>query len=224
MPTVLITGANRGIGLEFVKQYAGEGWRVHACCRNPAAADKLKAAKGEIEVHALDVNDAAAVHALAKDIGEPLDVVVANAGSGGKEAGDFGAYDFEAFLNLLQVNVLGPVATLEAFAPHLKKAKGRFAAISSQLGSIENATGYAPAYSTSKAALNMAMKSLAGRLAEAGVAVGPFHPGWVKTDMGGSEAPVVVEDSVAGLRKRIAEMKPTASPQLIAYDGETLPW
>lgn len=224
MPAVLITGANRGIGLEFVRQYAADGWRVHACCRNPAAADKLKAVKGDVAVHKLDVADAAAIHALAADIKEPLDVVVANAGSGGKEAGDFGAYDFGAFADLLRVNTLGPVATLEAFEPHLKQAKGKFAAISSQLGSIENAMGFAPAYSTSKAALNMAMKSLAGRFAESGVAIGPFHPGWVKTDMGGAQAPVAVANSVAGLRKQIAAMKPTASPRLVAYNGDVLPW
>lgn len=224
MPTVLITGANRGIGLEFVRQYAADGWKVHACCRNPAKADALKSLKGDIAIHALDVSDFAAIRALAGEIDEPLDVVVANAGAGGKDAGDFGAYDFDAFLNLLRVNTLGPVATLEAFAPHLKKAKGRFAAISSQLGSIENAMGFAPAYSTSKAGLDMAMKSLSGRLAEAGVAIGPFHPGWVKTDMGGPNAPVAVEESVAGLRKQIAAMTPAAAPRLTAYNGEVLPW
>lgn len=223
MTTVLITGANRGIGLEFVKQYAGESARVHACCRNPDKADALKAVIGDIVIHALDVSDFAAVKALGEKIDEPLDIVVANAGAGGKDTGDFGAFDFGAFSQLLQVNTLGPVATLEAFAPHLKKAKGRFAAISSQLGSIENASGFAPAYSTSKAALNMAMKSLAPVFVVSGVAVGPFHPGWVKTDMGGQEAPVTPEISVKGLRKQIAAMKP-GEPRLVAYNGDVLPW
>ena len=224
MTTVLITGANRGIGLEFVKQYAGEGARVHACCREPDKADKLKAVAGDIVIHALDVRDAPAIYALAKEIDEPLDIVIANAGAGGKDVGDFGAFDFDAFANLLRVNTLGPVATLEAFAPHLKKAKGKFAAISSQLGSIENATGFSTAYSTSKAALNMAIKSLARRFSEADVAIGVFHPGWVKTDMGGAEAPVTVDESIKGLRAQIAAMKPTPSPRLVAYNGEVLPW
>ena len=223
MTTVLITGANRGIGLEFVKQYAGEGARVHACCRNPEKADALKAVSGDIVLHQLDVSDFAAVKALGQKIDEPLDIVVANAGAGGKDTGDFGDYDFEAFSNLLKVNTLGPVATLEAFGPQLKKAKGKFAAISSQLGSIENASGFAPAYSTSKAGLDMAIKSLAPLFTQAGVAVGPFHPGWVKTDMGGAQAPVTPEESVAGLRKQIAAMKP-GEPRLVAYNGEIMPW
>lgn len=223
MTTVLITGANRGIGLEFVKQYAGEGARVHACCRNPDKAEALNALKGDIVIHGLDVSDFAAVKALGEKIDEPIDIVVANAGAGGKDAGDFGDIDFDAFSRLLQVNTLGPVATLEAFAPHLKKTKGKFAAISSTLGSIENAGDYAPAYSTSKAGLDMAMKSYAALLAADGVAVGPFHPGWVKTDMGGPSAPVTPEESVAGLRQQIAAMKPGA-PHLVAYNGEVLPW
>ena len=223
MTTVLITGANRGIGLEFVKQYAGEGARVHACCRIPARADDLKAVKGDIVLHALDVSDFAAVKALGESLDEPLDIVVANAGAGGKDIGDFGDIDFDAFTYLLQVNTLGPVATLEAFAPHLKQAKGKFAAISSMLGSIENASGFAPAYSTSKAALDMAMKSFASLLAVDGIAVGPFHPGWVQTDMGGPSAPVSPQESVTGLRKQIAAMKP-GEPRLVAYNGDVLPW
>lgn len=224
MPTALITGANRGIGLEFVKQYAADGFRVHACCRNPANADALKALKGDIRVHALEVTDIAALKALAQTITEPFDVVVANAGAGGKDVGDFGALDYDAFSGLLRVNTLGPIAALEAFTPNLKAAGGKFAAISSNLGSIENAAGFAPAYSTSKAALNMAMKSYAAQLAPMGVAIGPFHPGWVRTDMGGPEAPTSAEESVRGLRREIAKMKPTASPRLVAHNGEILPW
>ena len=223
MTAVLITGANRGIGLEFVRQYAADGARVHACCRAPEKADKLKALEGDIVIHKLDVGDAAAIRALAQEVREPLDIVIANAGAGGKDTGDFGAIDFDAFSNLLRVNVLGPVATLEAFAPNLKAAKGKFAALTSGLGSIENAGGFAPAYSTSKAALNMAMKSLGVKLGEAGVAVGPFHPGWVQTDMGGPQAPVKVADSVAGLRRQIAAMKPGA-PRFVDYAGSQLPW
>ena len=224
MPTVLITGANRGIGLEFVKQYAADGWKVHACCRNPAKAGALKSLRSDIHIHELEVTDVAALKALAKTITEPLDVVIANAGAGGKDAGDFGAIDYDAFSGLLRVNTLGPIATLEAFTPNLKAAGGRFAAISSNLGSIENATGFAPAYSTSKAALNMAMKAYAAQLAPMGVAIAPFHPGWVRTDMGGSEAPTGAGESVSGLRREIARMKPTASPRMVDYAGVVLPW
>ncbi|WP_165793795.1 SDR family oxidoreductase [Hyphococcus luteus] len=224
MTAILITGANRGIGLEFVKQYAGEGARVHACCRVPEKADALNAVEGDVVTHKLDVSDFGAVKALGKEIDEPLDIVVANAGAGGKDVGEFGALDYDAFLHLLAVNTLGPVATLEAFAPHLKKAKGKFAAISSILGSIANAGGFAQAYSTSKAGLNMALKAYAPVFADTGVAIAPFHPGWVKTDMGGPEAAVAVEDSVAGLRERIEKMKPGAPLRLTDYQGNEIGW
>ncbi len=224
MPIVLITGANRGIGLEFVRQYAKDGWKVHACCRQPTAATELKAVSGAITVHQLDVSDFAAVKKLGTAIDEPLDVVVANAGAGGQDVGDFGDIDYDAFTALLATNTLGVVATLEAFAPHLKKAQGKFAAISSNLGSIGQAGGFASAYSTSKAALNMAVKSYGAGLVIDGVAVAPFHPGWVSTDMGGTSAPTTPQESVAGLRQRIEEMKPTADPLYLDYAGSELPW
>ncbi len=224
MTTVLITGANRGIGLEFVKQYAGEGARVHACCRAPEKAGDLKAVKGDVVVHKLDVSDFDAVKALGIEIDEPLDLVIANAGAGGKDVGDFGALDYDAFSRLLAVNTLAPVATLEAFAPHLKKAKGKFAAISSILGSISNAGGFAQAYSTSKAGLNMALKAYAPLFADTGVAFALFHPGWVRTDMGGPEAAVAVTDSVAGLRRQIEKMKAGAPLRLVDYQGNEIGW
>ncbi len=224
MSSVLITGANRGIGLEFVRQYAEDGWRVYACCRSPDSADDLKAIKGDIDIRALDVSDFDAVKALGGAIDDDLDVVVANAGLGGKDVGDLGAIDYDAFVNLLSVNSLGAVALLEAFLPHLKRAKGKFAAITSGLGSITKSTGFAPAYSTSKAALNMAMKSLAAQLAGEGVAVAPLHPGWVQTAMGGASAPTSPAESVAGLRRRIAEMPVSPSPKFLDFSGAELPW
>ena len=162
--------------------------------------------------------------ALGVKIDEPLDIVIANAGVPEDSVGSFGSLDYEAFGYLLTVNTLGPVATLEAFAPHLKKAKGKFAAISSVLGSIENASGYAAPYSTSKAGLNMAIKAFAPPLQKAGVAVNPFHPGWVKTDMGGADAAVEVEDSVRGLRAEIEKMEAGAPVRLLDYQGSEIGW
>jgi NAD(P)-dependent dehydrogenase (short-subunit alcohol dehydrogenase family) len=224
MSAVLITGANRGIGLELVRQYAADGWKVHACCRTPGKASDLKALPGDITIHALDVADVNAIKTLGASLDEPLDVVIANAGLGGKEVGDFGAIDYDAFANLLAVNTLGPISMLEAFAPHLKETKGKFAAITSELGSVARASGYAPAYSTSKAALNMAVKSYAATLAAAGVAIAPLHPGWVRTDMGGASAPVTPRESVSGLRNRITEMQATPSPRYLDFSGAELPW
>lgn len=224
MTTILITGANRGIGLEFVKQYADEGAKVHACCRNPDNADDLKALKGDITLHALDVTDVAAIKALSKDINEPLDILIVNAGHGTRGEGDFGDLDYDVWKQFLDVNLYGAVATAEAFAPQVKKAKGKIAFLSSKMGSIEDASGGAMAYRTSKTSLNMASKVVANALASSGVAVGVFHPGWVKTDMGGPSALIDTQKSVSGLRDQIAKLTPGASLRLVAYDGDVIPW
>lgn len=224
MPTVLITGANRGIGLEFARQYAADGWAVHACCRHPEKADALNALNGDIAVHETDVIDHNALQALAKDLSEPIDVLVANAGVGGSGAGEFGAIDYDIWRGVVEVNVYGAVATAEAFAPHVKKAKGKIAFISSKMGSIGDASGAAMAYRTSKTALNMVSKVVAAALSGDGVAVAPFHPGWARTDMGGPNALIKPEESVKGLRKLIEDMPVTPSPKFLAYDGAEIPW
>lgn len=224
MPAVLITGANRGIGLEFARQYAADGWKTHACCRNPGAAKELSALKGDIAIHALDVADIAAIRALAQTVDEPLDVVIANAGVGGWEIPAFGAMDYDAWKRLMDVNLYGAVATCEAFAPHAAKAKGKIAALTSQMGSIADTSGGAVPYRTSKAALNMAIQAVAPDLAAKGVAIATFHPGWVKTDMGGPNARIAADACVRGLRRRIDEMTPTPSPKFLNYAGEEIPW
>jgi len=225
MTTVLITGANRGIGLEFVKQYAGDGWRVLACCRAPDAAGDLRLAKGDIEIFKLDLNDSAAAKRLAASIEEPIDLVIANAGVGGWGIPSFGDFDYDGWADVMKVNLFGAVSTLEAFAPHVKKTKGKLAAISSRMGSIEDASSsFAVPYRTSKAALDMAMKCIALEMEPAGVAVGVLHPGWVQTDLGGPNALIATSESVSGLRQVIEKMKVTASPVLTDYAGNTLPW
>ena len=224
MPTLLITGANRGIGLEFVRQYAADGWKVIACCRRPAEADALNALQGDITVHALNVADIGAVKALAAAIDAPLDLLIVNAGVYGNGGNDFGSLDYDVWRATFDVNVFGAVATAEAFAPHVKKAKGKIALISSKMGSIADASGAVMIYRTSKSALNMASLVIAAALAGEGVAVAPFHPGWVKPDMGGPAALIDVETCVAGLRQRIEETPVTSSPKFLAYDGAEIPW
>lgn len=224
MPTVLITGANRGLGLEFVRQYAADGWQVHAACRRPDAASALAAVDGNVHRHALDVSDPASLRALGAQITEALDVVIANAGLGAKDVGAFGAIDYTAWSRTFDVNVRGAVGTAEAFAPHLVRAKGRLAVISSLMGSIAEASSGSICYRSSKAAVNMASCLIAAELAPSGVAVAPFHPGWVQTDMGGAGAPTTPADSIAGLRVRIAEMVPTPSPRFLDYIGREIPW
>ena len=224
MPTVVITGANRGIGLEFAKQYAADGWKTHACCRAPAAADALRKVSGDIYIHALDVSEPHALTRVAEEVKDPVQVVIANAGVGAKEVGAFGAIDYAAWDSVFAVNVRGAVGTAEAFAPHLKRAKGKIAGISSLMGSIGDASGGALCYRSSKSALNMAMKIIAAELAPFGIAAAPFHPGWVQTDMGGAHAPVSVAASVSGLRRLIREMPVTASPRFLDYAGREWPW
>ncbi|MHA7872425.1 MAG: SDR family oxidoreductase [Hyphococcus sp.] len=224
MPVALITGSNRGIGLEFVKQYAVDGWTVHACCRSPDNADALKNVSGDVAIHALDIADREAIKALANDLDAPIDIVIANAGVGVPGEGKFGNLDYGAWRNFIEVNLFGSVATCEAFAPHVKIAKGKIAAISTKMASIGDASGGSMAYRTSKTALNMAMKVIASALAGEGVAVGVFHPGWVETDMGGPNALIDVRTSVKGLRALIETMPVTDAPRFLAYDGAEIPW
>jgi NAD(P)-dependent dehydrogenase (short-subunit alcohol dehydrogenase family) len=224
MPTILITGANRGIGLEFVRQYAADGWTVHACCRLPEKADALSAIEGSVAVHAADVTNHSSLETLSKNISGPIDVLVVNAGVHGKGAGDFGVLDYDVWRGVIETNVFGAVATAEAFTTQVINAKGKIAFISSKMGSISDASGGAMAYRTSKTALNMAAKVVACALSSEGVAVGVYHPGWVETDMGGPNALIKPDRSVKGLRKLIEKAPVTPSPEFLAYDGAKIPW
>ncbi|WP_425408353.1 SDR family oxidoreductase [Hyphococcus sp.] len=224
MPTVVVTGANRGIGLECVKQYAADGWKVHALCRRPEKAAELEAVSGAVEIHAADVMQHASINETANGITDPVDVLIANAGVHGKAAGEFGALEYDVWRSVIETNVFGAVATAEAFAQHVKKAKGKIAFISSKMGSIGDASGGGMAYRTSKTALNMAAKVIAAALAGDDIAVAPFHPGWVETDMGGPNALIDTGESVSGLRNLIGEMTVTASPKFLSYDGAEIEW
>jgi NAD(P)-dependent dehydrogenase (short-subunit alcohol dehydrogenase family) len=222
MPHVFITGANRGIGLEFVRHYAADGWTVTATARDPDSATELKAVAGDVTVHGLDVADRAAIRALADTTG-PVDHLIANAGVMGLGNENFGSLDYGAWAKVLEINVLGAVATLEAFAPKLASGS-KAAALSSLMGSIDDASSGMFAYRTSKAALNMAMKLIAAELEPKGIGVCALHPGWVQTSMGGPNAKITTEESVAGLRKVIEGLKPGDGQLFVSYAGESLPW
>lgn len=225
MTTVLITGANRGIGLEFARQYAAEGAEVIACCREPAKASALKAvadgAGGRVRILALDVADAAQIEALKAALaGQPIDILINNAGVYGPRE-----IDPDGWLETFRVNAIAPVLVARALRDNLKVGKEKkLVAITSQLGSTANNGGGMYAYRSSKAALNNAMRGLSRDWAGDGVRVGIFHPGWVKTDMGGANAPVTPQESVTGLRRRIAEMSAENSGAYRDYAGASLPW
>ncbi|MBL1262560.1 SDR family oxidoreductase [Methylomicrobium sp. RS1] len=227
MTTVLVTGASRGLGLEFCKQYAAEGWEVLACCRQPEKADKL-AGIANVRLLPLDVADFAQIDRLAKEIKDtPVDVLINNAGIYGDSSGHgFGQLDYAAWTRTLLVNTQAPVKMAEAFLPHLQRGKlKRLVAISSQMGSIDdNGSGGSILYRTSKAALNAGMKSLSIDLKGLGIGVFILHPGWVKTDMGGPNALIDAELSVSGMRRVIADSTLRHSGCFLKYDGSILPW
>ena len=226
MPTVLITGANRGIGLEFARQYAADGWRVFATCREPDAAGELRALAGEISLHRLDVTDAGQIAALADGLaGEAVDLLINNAGVSGRGGSDFGRIDYGIWEETLRVNALAPARVTEAFAPHLERGGGkRVVAISSRLGSVSEMSGGHLIYGTSKAALNATIKTLAADLRGSGIVAAVLHPGWVATDMGGAGAPTSAEASVAAMRKIIASLGPSDSGRFFDYGGGEIPW
>ncbi len=226
MPTVLITGANRGIGLELARQYAAAGWDVVACCRKPKDADALKALTGNVEVKALDVAKPASIAKLAAALkGRPIDVLLNNAGILGRRAG-FGKAQSKEFLGIMQVNVLGPLLMAENFWPLVKKSKlKKIVAITSGMGSISSgANGGSYAYRSSKAALNMVMKNLGNDLSAKGIVTAAISPGWVKTDMGGKSAPLAVGDSAVGIIKVIAALDAGKTGGFFNYNGDTIPW
>jgi NAD(P)-dependent dehydrogenase (short-subunit alcohol dehydrogenase family) len=225
MPTVLVTGANRGLGLEFARQYAADGWSVVATARKPDESGELKALPGDLSVEALDVRDFDAVASLADRLGgRPIDVLIANAGTSGPQRIESAA-DSEAWLETFAVNSVAPVRLAFALLGSVEAARGKLVAITSKMGSIEdNGSGGYIAYRSSKAALNAAWKSLSIDVAGRGVVAAVLHPGWVQTRMGGAAAPLRPPESVAGLRRVIATLTPAQSGGFFNHDGTPIPW
>lgn len=222
MPNVLITGANRGLGLEFARRYTEAGWAVIGTARDPDAADELR---DVARVEPLDVSDLTAVTAFAARLeGRPLDLLIANAGTYGPRRIET-AEDGEGWLEALNIMAVSPVLLTEALLPNLEAAKGKAVAITSKMGSIDdNSSGGFIAYRSAKAALNAAWTSLSIDHAGSGVAFALFHPGWVQTRMGGDQAPLTVEQSVAGMMRVIDGLKPAPRAPFVDYQGETIPW
>ncbi len=229
MPTVLITGANRGLGLEFVKQYAAAGWQVLAGCRDPNKAEQLRTIQAQnslIEIFTLNVTNFTHIDTLATQLeGEAIDVLINNAGVYGDKYA-FGQLDYQAWSDTLAVNTLAPVKMTEAFLPHVQRGTKKIVVVvSSQMGSIaDNGSGGSLFYRSSKTGVNAAMKTLAYDLARYSIGVLIFHPGWVKTDMGGINALIGAEESIAGMRQIIEHFQLKQSGQFIKYNGEIIPW
>ncbi|HWZ70979.1 MAG TPA: SDR family oxidoreductase [Casimicrobiaceae bacterium] len=223
MPLALITGANRGLGLEFTRQYMRDGWQVIGCCRNPDAAHEL--ADAGAEVMKLDVTQAADVTAASKRLAATsIDLVVCNAGVAGARAPVLSPVTQADFDQVMRTNVLGPMWVSAALADHILPG-GKIAYLSSRMGSIGLMTNAGSAlYRASKAALNAVVKAVALELASRGVTAIALHPGWVKTDMGGAGADIDAETSVAGMRAVIERARSDVSGHFFDYTGKELPW
>jgi NAD(P)-dependent dehydrogenase (short-subunit alcohol dehydrogenase family) len=227
MPSVLITGANRGLGLEFTRQYAADGWRVFAACRDPAGARDLAAVEGDVSAETLDVDDGPQVAALANKLsGQPIDVLINNAGIYGPKDVTRDTVVYDAWGQVFRTNAMSPLAVSAAFAANVAQGgQKKIITLSSIMGSIaENDSSGDFIYRSSKAAVNAVMKSLAGDLKSEGITVVVLHPGWVRTDMGGPDASIEAPESVTGMRAVIAGLKESDSGRFLNYDGTEIPW
>ena len=228
--TVLITGSNRGIGLELAHQYATQGWRVLACCRHPdqaTALNRLGDKFPNITLHTLDVTRKDQVQKLAADLHDcPIDILFNNAGIYGPDDAAFGNTDEARWLECLRTNVIAPMKMMEAFMTHVAASKHKLiAAMSSKMGSMaDNGSGGSYIYRSSKAALNAVMKSAAIDLAPRRVKVAILHPGWVQTDMGGPGAEISAAESVGRMREILGTITPENSGTFFDIDGTTIPW
>ncbi len=232
MKTTLITGANRGIGLEFSRQFAADGWCVLACSRHPEKSDALNklAAKypEQITVHALDVADHEQIKRLAQTLAnKSIDLLISNAGVySGPKGCSFGNIDYEAWAYAFLVNTMAPLRMAEAFTPQItRSSKKIIVTITSKMGSVaDNSRGGSYIYRSSKSAVNMVVKSLAIDLRSIGIIAVLLHPGWVRTDMGGPSGLISTKQSVSGMRNVICQLVLADSGKFIAYDGQIIPW
>ncbi len=239
MPSVLITGANRGIGFEHVRQFAARGWRVLACCRRPDLATELQALSsddGLVSIHKMDVADFGQVAETAYQLRtSPIDVLINNAGSYGPKGvpegmayQKFGGVDYAIWADILRINLMGAMKVTECFVEHVARSDRKLILMmSSELGSIADnrKAGQTYAYRTSKAALNMLSKGLSLDLADRSISVIALAPGWVRTDMGGkSIATYSPEESVAAQQTLIDGLTPADSGKFLNLHGEELPW
>jgi NAD(P)-dependent dehydrogenase (short-subunit alcohol dehydrogenase family) len=230
MPTALITGVNRGLGLEFIKQYGQAGWTVIGTCRDLEAARDARAvaeAHAGVSLYSLDVADATAVEAFARQLaGTAIDVLILNAGVMGHRSLKLGELDAEDFLQVMNVNVVAPMICLQAFRGHVAASERRVVVgMGSFLGSIaSNEDGGLYSYRCSKAGIHAAMHSASIDLREQGIIAIAMHPGWVKTDMGGDDALLDSAQSIAGMIRVIDGLGPADSGRLLTYSGEELPW
>ncbi len=231
MPSILITGANRGLGLEMTKQYLQDGCQVIACCRSPSKASELidleNKAKGQLRILELDVNDANAISSLPSRLqNQSIDILINNAGILKTLSKNLDDISSEAWLESFRVNTIAPALIAKSLSGLIAAGQQKIIVnLSSHLGSISLASD--PTYllyGSSKAALNYVTKSLAVELKSSGIMVISIHPGWVKTDMGGDNAQLMPAESVAGIRKVLKNLTLKQSGAFYDYSGKIIPY
>ncbi len=229
--TILITGANRGLGLELTREFAGYGWQVLACCRNPQSTDELNElasrAGGNIRRFALEVTDADQIQRLAETLrDEKIDILLNNAGVSGPQQQDFGPIDSETWLKTFHVNTIAPMQMASAFVEQVARSRRKIiATMGSLLGSLtDNSSGGMYAYRSSKAAVHMVTKNLSIDLHSRGITAVALHPGWVRTRMGGAEAPTTARESATDLFQVLTTLTLKDTGKLWAHNGQILPW
>ena len=224
MTTVLVIGASRGIGREYVRQYAADGALVIGTARSEAGRAAVRDAGGE--PLPLDVLDDAAVAGLGTQLGDrTIDIAIINAGVYGPRVSAMTAPGNEEFDLVMRTNVRAPMQLLCALEPALTASRGKVAVVSSKMGSVSLMSSSAGwLYRASKAAVNAAVKAASIELGARGVVCVAFHPGWVKTDMGGAGADIDVTTSVAGMRRVLAAASESHNGKFLNYGGEQLSW
>lgn len=232
MNTVLITGANRGIGLEFARQYAADGWQVVACCRQPQQAEALNRLadqyKDRFSIHRLDVRELAEIDQLSHKLQDlSIDILINNAGVyPHAQNGEFGHISYDDWMEAFRVNTFAPLKMVEALIEQIACSQLKIVAtITSKMGSIaDNQRGGSYIYRSSKAAVNTVVKSLAIDLQPRGIIAVLLHPGWVQTDMGGRGALISTKQSVTGMKSILDRVTHSDTGKFIAYDGQHIPW
>ncbi len=229
--TIVITGANRGIGLELSRDFAENGWRVIACCRNPDQALALEAiraaAEGRVMIHRLDVTEDDQIEKLRRELSDTaIDILLNNAGIRGPEHQDFGILDEMVWLETFRVNTIAPYKLAVALLDCVARSRRRvIATVGSKMGSLaDNDSGGYYAYRTAKAAVHMVMKSLSHDLQGQGVTAVTLHPGWVRTDLGGANAPLSARESAAGIYRTLLALKQEDNGRFLDYRGKEMAW
>jgi len=228
MPSILISGASRGLGLEFTRQYAAAGWRVYATCRNPEGADRLHALGAEtVSLHRLDVASEESIHAIARELeGVPLDIVLANAGIAEPRRVTPETITRSDWLDVITINTFAPLALVGALKPNLLAGEQKKAvAVSSLMASISsNSWGTQYVYRASKSALNALWRNLSVEWKDDGIICALIRPGFVKTEMTNFQGDLTPEETVTGMRSVLNGLTMEGSGCYHSYDGKQLPW